>query len=375
MNLKKLTAMTLTAALMLSNTVFASSVNTINKTVTVRKETAITDLYLKIEPRDEVETGSSIIINYTNATVPDQDVIDGKSSAKSKDGYKSGGYQYQGYNWDGSTGFYDVMSSIDSYEMPYIIKRTNSHQIEIFLLNMPGAYADSYLTEINGNKMEAIYRINLPIISGDEGDVGISIDSNSTSISDSVINSASIYKKGTTTSSSVTDSTTTTTEATTETTTETVYEDEDNDTVSKTDKTTVVKITIGSDEMKVNGKTYAVDVPAYIQKSSSSTLVPLRMVSVALGGGNVEDADDSDMVDWDSETKTAKITCGDTTVSFTAGSNSMIVNGEETAQLIANGATAEITDGRMFVPFRALAQTIGAEVDWDGETKTVTFTK
>jgi hypothetical protein len=267
------------------------------------------------------------------------------------------------------------MSSIDSYEMPYIIKRTNSHQIEIFLLNMPGSYADSYLTEINGNKMEPIYRINLPIITADEGDVGISIDSNSTSISDSVLNGATIYKKGsTTTSSSVTTDSTTTTEATTETTTEAVSEDDD-DTVSKSDETTVVKITIGSDEMEVNGKTYAVDVPAYIQNSSSSTLVPLRMVSVALGGGNVEDADDSDMVNWDSETKTAKITCGDTTVSFTAGSNSMFVNGEEKAQLIANGATAEITDGRMFVPFRALAETIGADVDWDGETKTVTFTK
>jgi hypothetical protein len=331
MNLKKLTAITLTAALMLSNTVFASSVNTINKTVTVRKETAITDLYLKIEPRDEVETGSSIIINYVNATVPDQDVIDGKSSAKSKDGYKSGGYQYQGYNWDGSTGFYDVMSSIDSYEMPYIIKRTNSHQIEIFLLNMPGSYADSYLTEINGNKMEPIYRVNLPIITADEGDVGISIDSNSTSISDSVLNGATIYKKGsTTTSSSVTTDSTVTTEETTETTTEAVNEDEDNDTVSKSDKTTVVKITIGSDDMEADGKTYAVDVPAYIQKSSSSTLVPLRMVSVALGGGNVENADNSDMVKWNAETKTAEITCGDTTVSFTAGSNAMVVNGEET---------------------------------------------
>jgi hypothetical protein len=98
------------------------------------------------------------------------------------------------------------------------------------------------------------------------------------------------------------------------------------------------------------------------------------MVSVALSGGNVENADNSKLVQWDSNTKTAEITYGDTTVKFTADSNAIVVNDLELAQLMANGAKAEIKDGRMYVPFRALAEAIGAEVDWDGETKTVTFT-
>jgi hypothetical protein len=373
MNLKKLTALTLASAMLCSNVVSASSTNSVNKSDTVvKKDTAITDLYLKIEPHDEVETGSSIIITFTNATVPEQAVIDGKSSARNEKGYKSGGYQFQGYSWNGKDGFYAVMPNIDGYEMPYIIKRTNSHQIEVFLLNLPEAYAGANLTAVNGSNMEARYRINLPIIADDEGDIGCSIDSNGTSISDSVINSATIYTKktSTSTSSSNTDTTaTTTTEAETETTT---AEKVENETTS--DDVNVVKIQIGNSEIEVNYEKYSTDVSAYIQKESNFTLVPLRMVSIALSGGDVENADNSNLVKWDSDTKSAEITYGDTTVKFTADSNSMIVNGQELTQLMENGAKAEIKDGRMYVPFRALATAIGAEVDWDGETKTVTFT-
>lgn len=46
--------------------------------------------------------------------------------------------------------------------------------------------------------------------------------------------------------------------------------------------------------------------------------------------------------------------------------------------ILVNGETIEcdqapvIVDGRTLVPVRAIAETVGAEVDWDGETKTAT---
>ena len=52
-------------------------------------------------------------------------------------------------------------------------------------------------------------------------------------------------------------------------------------------------------------------------------------------------------------------------------SNNMNVNGSTIA--MANGVTAEITDGRMFVPFRALGQAFGVSVSWDADTKTAIY--
>ena len=49
----------------------------------------------------------------------------------------------------------------------------------------------------------------------------------------------------------------------------------------------------------------------------------------------------------------------------------MIVNG--TAQLMDNGVKAEITDARMYVPFRALGKALGVQVDWDSTSKTATY--
>ncbi|MCD8214272.1 MAG: leucine-rich repeat protein [Clostridiales bacterium] len=138
----------------------------------------------------------------------------------------------------------------------------------------------------------------------------------------------------------------------------------------------IVKVVIGSTVVAVetDGKesTYTMDTAPYIQSESSSTLVPLRFVAVAVYGDEVDDADSSDIVAWDSATKTASISVGNDTISFTAGSEYMSVNGKDV--LMSNGVKAEITDGRMFIPFRALGEALGVEVDWDSTTKTAIYT-
>lgn len=138
-----------------------------------------------------------------------------------------------------------------------------------------------------------------------------------------------------------------------------------------------VEVTIGASSIKVDGEDVAMDAAAYIQTSSNSTMVPLRFVSVALGvdSDNVATADDSSKVMWDAATKSATILysagSAQKIVQFTAGSPVMTIDG--TAINMENGVVAEIVDGRMYVPFRALGQALGVPVSWDAETKTAIY--
>ncbi len=100
-------------------------------------------------------------------------------------------------------------------------------------------------------------------------------------------------------------------------------------------------------------------------------MVPLRFVAAAFMGDDPEKADNSNAVSWDPTTKTAVVRIGSTTVSFTAGSPEMTVSGK--TSVMENGVKTEIKDGRMFIPFRALGNAFGIKTDWDGETKTASY--
>jgi len=140
---------------------------------------------------------------------------------------------------------------------------------------------------------------------------------------------------------------------------------------------TVVKVTIDEKTILVDDQAYDMDVAPYIQTSSNSTMVPLRFVMVALGvdSDNVASVDESNKVTYDANTKTATIFyalgTSMTTIQFQAGSNIMYVNGA--AIPMENGVQAEIVDGRMFVPFRAIGTAINVNVGWDAETRTATY--
>lgn len=139
----------------------------------------------------------------------------------------------------------------------------------------------------------------------------------------------------------------------------------------------VVEVTIGESTIKVDGEDVTMDVAPYIQTSSNSTMVPLRFVSIAIGvdSDNVNSVDDSSKVMWDANSKTATILYaagnGQKIIQFTAGSNTMVIDG--TAVPMDNGVVAEITNDRMFVPFRALGQALGVPVTWDADTRTAIY--
>lgn len=161
------------------------------------------------------------------------------------------------------------------------------------------------------------------------------------------------------------------TESTTEATTEgtTVDEAENGNELN----IPTVKITIGNKEIQVGDKTYTIDVAPYIQSSSNSTMVPLRFVTVALTGYDVDSKEGNSIITWDAVNKKAIIEFMNNKIVFTANSNVFEVNGVE--KNIENGVVAEIVNSRMFVPFRAIGEALGVDVDWDSTTKSAYYNK
>lgn len=110
----------------------------------------------------------------------------------------------------------------------------------------------------------------------------------------------------------------------------------------------------------------ATSLPGYEQQpyiEQGTTMVPVRYVSEEL---NAE-------VDWNAETKQVTVTdpVTDQQIVLTVDSTLAKVNGEE----VTLDLPAVVRDGRVFVPLRFIAESLGGEVFWDEETKTVTIIK
>jgi hypothetical protein len=66
---------------------------------------------------------------------------------------------------------------------------------------------------------------------------------------------------------------------------------------------------------------------------------------------------------------TATIVKGDRVVQVKIGSKVMLINGASITMDVA----PEVKDGRTMLPFRWIAQALGASVEWDEATQTVTL--
>ena len=123
-------------------------------------------------------------------------------------------------------------------------------------------------------------------------------------------------------------------------------------------KVTVVKVQIGSDIMIVNGKAVQIDAPAEIM--NGRTFLPLRAISEALGA----------TVDWIAETQGITVTLGENTIGLQIGNTSAVVNGT----VMTLDAAPYIKNNRTMVPFRVIAEGLGATVEWDPALRIVTVT-
>ena len=115
-----------------------------------------------------------------------------------------------------------------------------------------------------------------------------------------------------------------------------------------------------ADDVKVmlDGNALSFDVPPQI--ISDRTFVPLRVIFEAMGAE----------VEWNGETRTVSAVKGETTVEMTIDNNVIKVSGKEVTLDVA----PQIVDDRTLVPARAVAESFGATVGWDGDTRTVTIT-
>ena len=92
---------------------------------------------------------------------------------------------------------------------------------------------------------------------------------------------------------------------------------------------------------------------------NGTTLVPMRAIFEAMGAE----------VNWDGETKTVTSSKDNTSIKLTVDSNSAEVNGSN----VSLAVPAKIVNGSTMVPLRFVSESLGAEVSWDGETKTVSI--
>ncbi len=200
--MKKKVALLLAAAMTISAlpmTAFASSTNSVTKTVSVTEGEIVQSngslLSLNIIPKDDIESGDSIVIDIDNGKFA-YDFVD-------KDGVRYNLLDMAQWNVDGNT-WSDFMRDIqagstykaaftkylfnhDSKELPYYINYINPSEIEVVLCPTTGLSLDSDNSGAQLTNGKPTYIINLPIVSedSDEGDITVSIDSNDTAISNS----------------------------------------------------------------------------------------------------------------------------------------------------------------------------------------------
>ena len=117
-------------------------------------------------------------------------------------------------------------------------------------------------------------------------------------------------------------------------------------------------VVLAEDEIKVivNGNALVMDQNPIIVEGR--TLVPLRAIFEALGA----------KVGWDDESKCATGILNDKTVSLTINNTVAKVNGSD----VTLDVPAQIVNSRTLVPVRFISESLGADVDWNGDTKTVT---
>ena len=108
----------------------------------------------------------------------------------------------------------------------------------------------------------------------------------------------------------------------------------------------------------LNGEELTFDVPPQI--IDNRTMVPMRAIFEALGAD----------VEWDGDTRTVTATQNDTIIIMQINNVVISVNDED----ITLDVPPLLVDNRTLVPVRAVAEGLNADVDWDGETRTVIIT-
>ncbi len=116
------------------------------------------------------------------------------------------------------------------------------------------------------------------------------------------------------------------------------------------------------DDIKVlvNSNPVVFDQPPVIQEGR--TLVPMRAIFEAMGC----------TVDWEAASQRVTASNSAKTITMNINNVSMRVAEEKGVNNITLDVPPQIIGGRTLVPVRAISEALGASVNWDGATRTVT---
>ena len=123
----------------------------------------------------------------------------------------------------------------------------------------------------------------------------------------------------------------------------------------------VLGLTIGVSTAVVNGKTVSLDAAPYIDKVTGRTLVPLRFIGEQLCA----------VVAWEPLTKAVTLTFGDHVIQLGVGVLTALKDGQTMA---IEQPPVIVPPGRTMVPFRFIAEAMGATVDWNSIARTIAVT-
>ena len=122
--------------------------------------------------------------------------------------------------------------------------------------------------------------------------------------------------------------------------------------------------TVGTASLELDGEAVETDVDPFIL--DGRTLVPVRVISENLGAD----------VSWDAATQQVTITTEEKIIVLTIGSSMALVDGEETE--LPDGVAASLVQveggSRTMVPVRFISEQLGADVQWDADSRTVIIT-
>lgn len=134
---------------------------------------------------------------------------------------------------------------------------------------------------------------------------------------------------------------------------------------------TILTLTIGDVNATVNGKSVANDVAPMV--ANNRTMLPIRFVAENLGA----------TVTWNDSKKEVFIKSDKTEISVVIGKSEAEVTTltnridftQRDKETVALDSPAFISNGRTYLPVRFVSEKLGADVQWDNTTKTVTITK
>jgi len=115
--------------------------------------------------------------------------------------------------------------------------------------------------------------------------------------------------------------------------------------------------TLATPTVTLDGKQMSFDVPAIIE--NNTTLVPLRAIFESLGA----------TVEWNDQTQTVTAIKTGTQIKLTLGQATAYKNGSP----VSLAVPAKSINNRTMVPLRFVSEALGAQVNWDGYTQTITI--